>query len=298
MSDIDSAVETLIGMRPFLEPILRPLAAVCREKAGLVEMLVREGGTCPVPVDASRLEQGATLCNGMNVHLLKEMLGRCFPPMLAVLDRSFARFGPGVPALLDSKGGPDLAGLSGAFLDGDRAMFREAAGSMGIEEWGLDLAIRSGLSPVLGWVAASARSGLERIDWGHGYCPVCRSMPDVSFLTRAGELGSEFLVGGGGKRYLHCSLCGYEWTIPRTMCPACRNDDHGKRMFYQADGVDGERVDVCLECRGYLPCIDLRQTSATPPMEIAAVGMVHLDVWAVENGYRPLAQTPWNAIGG
>jgi len=233
----------------------------------------------------------------MNVFLLHEALRRCFPPMLDVLGRYFATLGPWVPRIADPNGGRNLSALSGALLDGDHATFREAAGSIGADDWALDLAVRSGLAPALGWVAVSARPELAGIDWANGYCPVCRSMPDISYLTRAGDLGSEFLRGGGGKRYLHCSLCGYRWGIPRTMCPACRNDDHEKRMFYEADGVAGERVDVCLECQGYLPCIDLRRIPSTPPMEIAAAGMIHLDVWAMENGYRPLAQTPWNHIG-
>jgi len=295
---IDSAVETLLGQRPFLEPILRPIAAVCREKAMLEETLSGDGAPCPIIADASRLERGDPLCDGSNVRLLEGPIRRCFQTMLDVLERSISGFDRRAAGIADPANGPDLAALAGALLDGNGAAVAEAAVSAGAEGWMLDLAVRTGLSPVLGWVGASCGGGIGHVAWENGHCPVCGSMPSISSIEKACDLGSEYLVSGGGRRFLHCSLCGFRWSIPRNMCPACRSDDHVKRMYYRADGFSHERLDVCLECRGYLPCIDLRETLSSPPMEIAAAGMIHLDIWAARNGYLPLTRTPWNGVGG
>ena len=79
------------------------------------------------------------------------------------------------------------------------------------------------------------------------------------------------------------------------MCPACENEDK-RHLYYQPEEDHSERLDVCSHCNAYLPCIDLRESSNKYCLDMAAVGMLHLDIWAREKGYHPLAWTPWNQI--
>ena len=111
----------------------------------------------------------------------------------------------------------------------------------------LDLAVRLSLSAIL--EALVSTTDLEAPSHGNGFCPVCGFPPSVSFLDRAPESQSEFLLGGGGQKYLHCSLCGHNRLTLRHRCPLCGADNPKDRLYYQADSDTGERVDVCRNCK-------------------------------------------------
>jgi FdhE protein len=298
---IDAATERLAAERPFLEPILRPCAAILKETARQVDMLVaaRPPLNQNLALDPSRLCQGVSLLTGVDMHLLQDDLSSGFAAMAGVLARAFPGLSSALQPILESQLALklDLALLSAALIEGDTAVFDETARGLGIDAAVLTLAVRCGLAPVLESVARTSAPLLGDLAWDKGTCPVCGSLPSVSFLSAAEDLGSEFLTGGGGRRLLHCSLCGHQWRIPRTHCPACANADHNRHMVYKDEGSPGERLDVCLNCRGYLPCLDLRETGDTSvPPELAAIAMVHLDAWAAEKGFHPLAATLWNQI--
>ena len=295
-SDIRQATERLIGQRPFLEPILRPYAAISIEKVKLLETLVQTPRTDPLPVDPAGHQPGVPMVNGQNVQGLRESLNLCFPEMLRALKEAFAPLAPQMECLAALPRRMDLGQLAGAFLTGDASSIEKSAGSQGVDPEVLDLALRCTLGPVLASVGLAAEIQTDRFGANDGTCPICGALPAVSSLSPAGDLGSEFLRGGGGQRHLHCGLCGFQWRIGRGKCPACGNEDHEKRRVFRADEACGERLDICLACKAYLPGIDLRESPLPLPLDIAAVGMCHLDAWALENGYHPLVQTPWNSI--
>ena len=152
------------------------------------------------------------------------------------------------------------------------------------------------LPAVLEALESVAMEKIREISWYKGYCPICGFLPTVSFLDKSPDLSSEFLRGGGGQKFLHCSMCGHEWRIPRNLCPACENDQKDMLLYFKVQDDREERVDVCRNCGLYLPCIDLREKDYKPHMDMAAVGMVYLDVYAQQNGFSPMVWTPWNRL--
>lgn len=46
---------------------------------------------------------------------------------------------------------------------------------------------------------------------------------------------------------------------------------------------------VCQPCTDHVPCLDLRDRSSEPLLDVAALGLVHLDVPAQQHGFLPLA---------
>jgi FdhE protein len=107
------------------------------------------------------------------------------------------------------------------------------------------------------------------------------------------------LVGEGGKRWLQCSLCDHEWRFNRHTCPRCNDSNHeNQEYFFNKDSPlgAGERVDLCNNCNSYLLTVDLRQKIDPVNMEIAAMGMIPLDILAQAKGYTPTAATPWNSL--
>jgi FdhE protein len=126
----------------------------------------------------------------------------------------------------------------------------------------------------------------DNLVWSKGYCPICGSWPELSFLE-----GSE------GRRWLKCSFCAHEWSFARIRCPFCETEQQDKmEMIFSKDRAF-ERAELCYECMKYVVSIDVRERIDVA-REVAALGMVYLDVLAQEKGFEPGAVCGWNVIGG
>ena len=63
-----------------------------------------------------------------------------------------------------------------------------------------------------------------------GICPCCGSRPVVSITRSSGDVT--------GLRYLHCSLCGTEWNLPRAQCTHCGEASIEKVAYQSLDRPD------------------------------------------------------------
>ncbi|WP_027721795.1 formate dehydrogenase accessory protein FdhE [Maridesulfovibrio zosterae] len=151
-------------------------------------------------------------------------------------------------------------------------------------------------APVLNAIVCSMNEALSSLSWEHGYCPVCGSSPSISQLTPKNMADSEYLVGGGGKKYLHCSLCGHDWHYKRSACAACGNDDSETREFLFLENMKHERIEVCHKCGKYMLNVDMREYASLPHLDIVQMGLIHLDVLAHERNLSPVSPTLWNTI--
>ncbi len=123
------------------------------------------------------------------------------------------------------------------------------------------------------------------LQWHKGYCPICGSWPEMSFLE-----------GKEGRRWLRCSFCGHEWSYMRIKCPFCESEDQGKLELLFSEDRKFERAELCYECMKYLVSIDLRDRCNDILREAAPLGLVYLDVLAQEKGFSPGATCGWNVI--
>lgn len=289
------AAETAIEKRPVLETIIRPFAEVFSAKVRVARELETDVAGKRLKVEPSNLSGGIPLLVGMPFDNFHDELTRSFLVMMPVLRGVFSPIHAELDRIksIHSEGRLNLSELSRAYLDGETAILRSFAEAAQVHEEILGLAVSTTLSPVLMAMVPALRAQTAQRNWLVGYCPICGSMPSVSYLATA-ELESEFLKGGGGQKYLHCSMCGHDWRVMRNTCPACETENKEQHIYFQVEGERAERIDVCQNCSSYLPCLDLRETEWNPQMDIAAVSMVHLDYWAAQKGYHPLSQTPWN----
>jgi FdhE protein len=115
---------------------------------------------------------------------------------------------------------------------------------------------------------------VDKKNWEHGYCPICGSEPDMAYLDKT------------GKRNIHCSLCGDEWSYPRLRCPFCGNQDQQKLGYFRSEQEEGFRVDFCRSCSRYLKTVDRRVFEKPAPMELEFLSTVHLDVLADQQGFK------------
>ena len=292
----DLSAEWILARRPALETVVRPFSAVLIRRAKIIETLHDKlPSTLPERPATASVVSWLTrhplvqwdACMTLAIDNLVPVLGESFPSLKADCSD--------IALMIEQH--PDMAGnFSRAWLDENEAAFETLTEKSGLPAGALGFVFHWGVSTLLHALRMRWRATEKRICGIAGHCPFCGRLPVLAFLSRPDQAINEFLSGGGGQKYLYCGLCGHQWRFSRNCCPVCETDNNQHLVYYQESETTGERIDVCQHCGHYLLCVDLRQTDAPPSMEMAAVGMIHLDVLAREKGFSPMSWTPWNRI--
>ncbi|MGH7673328.1 MAG: formate dehydrogenase accessory protein FdhE [Gemmatimonadales bacterium] len=112
--------------------------------------------------------------------------------------------------------------------------------------------------------------------WWEGYCPLCGAWPVLA----------EY-IGLERRRQLRCGRCGTGWTMPPLRCVFCA-ETHHEHLGYLTPEEDQQmrKVEVCKTCRGYLKGLTAVRALAPWAILLDDLTTVHLDVAALERGYR------------
>lgn len=78
-------------------------------------------------------------------------------------------------------------------------------------------------------------------------CPICSEAATFSVLTMP-----------NGKRCLHCSLCGHEWSTTRVGCIRCGSEEASEQNYLNSTEFPGIEVVACEACGQYFKELDLR----------------------------------------
>jgi FdhE protein len=185
---------------------------------------------------------------------------------------------PGTPsaALRDAAASPalDPLALLEASLAGDDHRLVGHAAAAGVEAAALGAVAALAAMPLA--QACARRWARHLADRGGSYCPLCGAWPAL-----AEERGLE------RARRLRCGRCGSDWRTDWLRCTFCGTSDH-RQLGSLVPSATGQtrRVETCAGCGAYLKTI----TTLTPaePADIAALDLetVHLDVAALEAGFR------------
>ncbi|MBI5522200.1 MAG: formate dehydrogenase accessory protein FdhE [Desulfarculus sp.] len=288
---INQALDQLARQTPALKEVIeafRPLKGAQAEiKAGLPAL------DQPLPaVDPARLAQGAPLagvedflsCQGLD---LPAYLRQAAGPLLPALKKGFPALAADLAALgaILEKGELDAEACLKALLGGDQDGLERLAKQAGLAPAAMGFILLQLAKPLLERRAQALATLLTGQDWRQGSCPVCGSLPEMAYLQ-----------GEGGQRWLRCSLCAHHWRFSRTACPVCANDGQDQLEFFYAEGRENQRVDLCRRCGKYLVTLDARGQDAPPVWEVAALGLVHLDLLAQEKGLSPASWCAWNQV--
>jgi formate dehydrogenase maturation protein FdhE len=115
-----------------------------------------------------------------------------------------------------------------------------------------------------------------------GACPRCGGLPQLSYLTDAGET----LVSG--PRLLLCCRCGDSWLYPRMTCAGCGEQSTNRLpIFADAERFPHLRADACEACRRYLITIDLRKDPEAVPVVDELVALP-LDLYVKERRFTKI----------
>ncbi len=306
----------VITWRPVLEPVLKAFEPVLSALPGLAAELadcLRASGLALPPWRSERAGQGVSLLAGeplTGIAASMRLAAKKLLPLLGEIDAMV----PHMPALeaffyMPANGAAERYGagdtrtaLAESLVSGNREAVARIAEQAGLDALVLEFTASFVVSSVLRALTAQAGSDAgqalwEEDDlWRQGYCPVCGALPSIGWLDKpAIDEKNAFLAGGGGKKHLHCGLCGADWKFRRGACPSCGQEGNGVIEILREDGVThGERLDWCTKCKGYCPTVDLREREFAPDLDAAALGMLHLDIVAARRKLRPLRPSFWN----
>jgi len=133
--------------------------------------------------------------------------------------------------------------------------------------------------------AETLKPFMDGLLWEKGYCPVCGSLPELSILREK-----------EGRRWLRCGFCCHEWRFMRMACPCCETQKEGNAEILFIEGREHERLDLCLHCRKYVAELDLRAAVKEPALDVAGLGLLHLDVLAKQKGFQPMGGIWWSVL--
>ncbi len=249
-------------------------------------------------VDGAKLSAGIPILAGCDLSMWKAEFAKTAMALLPMLAESLGLDDAQRSALDDFLRDPEhVLGLVQARIDGNWKHFENTSKQWGaIPDTVLLYVSENVCSPVLSAVARSLGESLSDNSWDQGNCPVCGSTPSISQLSPREVTDLDHLVGGGGKKYLHCSLCGHDWRFKRNACAACGNDENESREVFFKDDVKHERIEACHKCGTYCLNIDLRECDAFPDLDTAQLGLIHLDIHARSKDLSPMTPTLWNTV--
>jgi formate dehydrogenase accessory protein FdhE len=135
---------------------------------------------------------------------------------------------------------------------------------------------RAFLQPYAAYVAA--RTAVPPVLVTLRVCPLCDGRASFGVLR---------VEGDGGKRFLVCSFCGYEWEFRRILCPICGEGDEKKLPVYVAGQFPHIRVEACETCKFFVRTIDLTKDGYAVPV-VDDLAAISLTLWAHEHGYSRL----------
>jgi FdhE protein len=284
---IEKAIKRMKGEMPPVKIVLDAYGKVLVERARLrAELPILTDIPVPTP-DPFKFSQGVPLLSEDMLTHFTGSLQNVYDRMLPVLEKAFPKISPVVQKLKAAleEGQLDLKDCVEATLNGREEKMDRIAFLLGAEILTLKFILGQILKPSIEKLAESYRPLIENLSWHKGYCPICGSLPELSYLKE-----------NEGQRWLRCSLCGHEWRFMRTKCPFCENDAHEKMELYFIEDRSHERAEICHQCKRYLVSIDLRKSSDEVVLEVAALGMVYLDILAQGRGFLPVAVCAWNVV--
>lgn len=296
----------ILGRRPVLEPVLHSLEPLfnARDLAAqeLGQVLAKSGISLP---EFTTNHAGVPLLAGMQAKgwgaLIAQAASRLLPFLLE--QNALKPYEEALKTffLQSEKEVDQREELAMTILNQSDQEFAKIAEQSGMPWEILDFASSFIISAVLRGLVLLAMAEKTEAPWDmegvwqYGYCPVCGSSPIIAWLDmRSFDEKNAFLSGGGGKKHLHCALCGANWPIRRGVCPACGKEGEGVVEIFKEKDSLGERIDCCTKCQTYCPTVDLRELEYIPNMDIMALGMIHLDMVAAEKQLKPIKPSFWN----
>jgi FdhE protein len=284
---IEKAIHKIEKELPTLKSVLDAFKEIFIGRALLKTNLIDLRDIPISPPDSFQFSQGVPLLSGEMLSRFIDSWESSVDSMMPYIEKGFPKIKPELTRLKAAmeKGHLNLKDCMKALLEGQEKKTDETALNLETDPLILRFILDQLMKPFLERRIERTRPLIQALAWHKGYCPLCGSFPELSFLKEV-----------EGQRWLRCSLCGYEWRFMRTKCPFCENDDHEEMELYFVEGREHERAELCYQCKRYIVNIDTRNFAEEVVTEVAAIGMLYLDILAQGKGFLPVALCPWDMV--
>ncbi len=229
---VENTLESIKERTPAYRELIDRFGPLFLMKASLRDSLVEKGLTTP-DIQSAKFSAGVPVLAGNDCSSWKSELYEIAVEMLPKLSESLQLDKKARSVLQDFFADSDnILGLAQARIDGNWKHFENTSKQLDVIPDNVLLYISENVcSPVFSAIAEILGKSLLDHSWENGNCPVCGSSPSISQLATAEITGLDQLVSGGGKKCLHCSLCGHDWPFKRNAyyAFACRGQGRSRR---------------------------------------------------------------------
>lgn len=284
---IDKAIAQMGERVPQLSTIYDAFRELMARQAA-VKAYLADRRDVQIEMDPAKYSQGLPLLDSAAFSVGWDLLRKAAGEILPAMEKGFPRVRDQIAALRIKIEGTESEDdiLAHELGSTNKEQIDDAAGRLAIDASVIEFAIGQVRKPFAEKVADTLPALPENLQWTKGYCPVCGSWPELSYLE-----------GKEGRRCLRCSFCGHEWQFMRTQCPFCETTELEKIELIYQDERPFERAELCHACKKYIVSMDFRDIAFDLPHEVAALGLVYLDMLAQERGFSPGAICAWNMVG-
>ncbi|BBD08080.1 formate dehydrogenase accessory protein FdhE [Desulfovibrio ferrophilus] len=294
---IEKGIERLGATNESLRGILEAFEPLLLAQGRMRTELLTAGLTA-IPPDPAEFTRGIPI-------MVDKPLGDWADAFLTAARKIFPVMAQAFPGISDAlglilhnleTGMLDPTPLMEACITGDETTIRALAKKSKLNIKVLALAGAYAMRPIIQVCGREAQEAMADHNWERGYCPVCGGLPHVALLKQSG-VDDPYLKGHGAQRWLSCSRCITQWRFKRHACPHCGNEENDTLEYYQSQSNTTERADLCKACGHYLVTLDVREYLEEPQPDVAALGLIPLDILMQRKGYTPVADTAWNKLG-
>ncbi|MCK9229616.1 MAG: formate dehydrogenase accessory protein FdhE [Syntrophales bacterium] len=284
---IDAVVDHAIEQNPHSSSLLEAFRPVIRQQRFLVESL-------PLPkldystIDKDRMKSGVPVTRQINLLSTDDPVKEATLCIAPAVSQGFPSLTEGIETFtyLVEGGVIDPADY---FRTNTNDTTNSAAAAWE-QEHALDQELSLFLMNLVSRIILEKRAGeieadMDRLPWEKGYCPICGAFPSIALIEEE-----------GGRRFLHCSSCGHDWSFTRVACPYCEHRTPQGMHYFFIEGAPQESAFICERCNKYLVTLHRVGNILDRDMEVSAISLAHLDILMRRKGYEPMSCCPWNTI--
>ena len=282
-SRFSDAMTLMASENPVHKKFITSLRGLFTAREELASGMVLPGIVTLLEKDKARFLQGAPLLPKARMPLDAKALARCRERLAPEMAKAFPNVSKEITNLDAAFASRklQLGTRLKSYLAKDQLPDAKTLDTLGVSPEAAALYL-SQFAKVVAEAVARAVGDHGVLDgWTRGYCPVCGSFPELSYLE-----------GKEGRRRLSCSLCAATWRYTRVACPSCESTDHDKIELFYLEDKPLERAEACHVCNRYILHVDRRERSAEFIPSLEPLGLVHLDMIMQKRGFTPVSAEP------
>lgn len=286
VSDFDQIMDRAVEQNPHSVDLLKAFGPVIARQRQLAASIKLKKPNCSL-IDTEKLKAGVPVNRQISLFLPEDSLQETALSLASAVAE-------GMPALTEDlericeliqKGEINPADYFLGSNDDGNKMAGGGMGDMKISPSNASFLMSLVARVVLENRAEEITGVLGEFAWEKGYCPICGEFPSIALIQEE-----------GGKRFLHCSSCGYDWRFTRVVCPHCENEAPNGMDYFYIENKTQESAFVCDKCRRYLITLYRAGNLLARDMDVSAISLIHLDMIMQDKGYAPMTSCIWNML--